>query len=216
MTRRRSRSVPTSMVTVLFAVAVGVAGCGNDFDALFAPAQAPSDGGTTVDGARSPTDAASQPDAAPACGAPTECTPRQICNDTTCTNSCAGCACACPPFECDHGDLDTCLTTCDAGSTCSVTCSADRACSLAAHGATAKLTCKGQTDRCTLACDQGASCDLSCSGGGGRRCIATCDASSSCLVDCGRQSGSCDVDCQGGQKRTCPQAGVFTCNRDCP
>lgn len=216
MTRRRSRSVRTSLVTALFAVSAIVGGCGNDFDALFADQASPAGPIDAGDSGRPSTDGSDVPEAALACGAPTACAPQNICADKSCTNTCTGCGCTCPAFECSRDELETCVTTCGAGSTCSATCTAEQDCALVAHGATAKLACEGRMDRCTLTCDQGASCELTCAlGGRGDRCIAVCDATSSCLVDCG-EDGPCNVDCQGGQKRTCPQPGVFTCNRDCP
>jgi len=216
MTWRRPRSARTSFVTALFAVcAIAGVGCANDFDALFAGASPGAPEAGASDGGPVPGSDGSALDGALACGAPTACTPGSLCTNQRCSNECTGCGCSCPPFDCSDDDLETCITTCRAGSTCEVRCSAEKDCGLLAQGAVAKLSCEGRSDRCSLACEEGASCELTCGERGGDRCTAVCDSSSTCLVDCGPDR-ECNVDCQGGQKRTCPQAGVFTCNRDCP
>jgi hypothetical protein len=95
-----------------------------------------------------------------------------------------------------------------------VSCAVERGCSLLGHGATAaKLTCVGSRT-CDLSCDQGGSCEIDCESAG--TCALRCASDSACLVRCGGKASACTVDCQGGKKKDCPQAGVFTCNRDCP
>jgi hypothetical protein len=209
-------ALPAALAMVLVATVafVAVPGCGNDFDGLFAngdagngaPPDNTAEAGATVD-ANTPSDLGPA-----ACGAPMACSPSQNCGDP-CDQTCNGCGCTCPAFDCNGGDAERCTTTCALGTTCSSTCKVEKSCSLLSNGATAKLTCTGRAD-CGLTCAAGGTCDLECGEGG--NCELTCGPKSSCLVRCGGTAGSCKVDCQGGLKKNCPQTGVFTCNRDCP
>ena len=212
----RRPSLPTLIGTLLVVglAFFGLPGCGNDFDALFAKADAGTTTTESADGG-APADGATTPDnIGPAsCGAPTACTTSPKCDDSDCEQTCDGCGCSCAPFNCNDGDAEKCTTTCALGTTCSTTCSAEKSCSLVSKGATAKLSCIGRAD-CGLTCNDGGTCDLECTGSSD--CTLTCDAKSSCLVRCLGDPRSCNVDCQGGQRLNCPQAGVFTCNRDCP
>jgi hypothetical protein len=194
---------------IFVACTVILAACVNDFDALFDGTESASDGGkpsstssgssgdnasggggddddTTTklpppaDGGTT-TDANTSVDPTQACGTKqTACADsRKPGPDFSVVNSCTGCGCSCPAFDCENAD-GVCDTTCAGGATCTGSCRFQDECTFTVKASVANFVCRGDFTECKMTCTQGSICNFDCSAA--RRCTVVCDVGSSCVV----------------------------------
>lgn len=154
-------------VLVVAAAAI-LAGCGNDFDALFKDGGAEGGGiGSDADGAGRDASAAGPDGGCDAGTGDCTCDPGGVCDQTCRTGSCAyACADCNGSFRCN--DKTDCTLDCTGSATCAATCDETKSCS---------MSCTSDA-QCILDCRSSPDCALDCNGGNKRSCpnnVFTCN-----------------------------------------
>lgn len=204
-------SVRASLLAAAVLVAIALASCGYDFDALFA---APPSGGDAGDAAGAGSSDADRDgggsDGGGDASLPASCAAAP-CTGASCSYACGDPACPCASYRCGR-DSDRCDAECGSAGTCAVQCDSREECDLRCDGCTGGLSCGVESGDCKTTCTRGSTCTSLCMGA--EECRMKCEEGASCLLRCTPRAKECAMDC-AGKKVDCG-FGVIACDQPCP